>query len=187
MMTAMYRNHLVTLWSFSCIIAYVLPINVYPTYGGQNSSLVLPTSVNNSALGNNPRPALPYHVQVTDSETSIQFTQYFALADANKYYPCIIQALVEIYEAAIYDRGNKPLRGDIYVLRQYNIIIDIQKIPGLARRINLKYATVVRMLQAVELFTHEYGTYGLALVIFEERVAVGTAIIRPYTENGTDE
>ncbi|KAL8784135.1 MAG: hypothetical protein Q9195_009159 [Heterodermia aff. obscurata] len=182
----MYRNHLVALWIFSYITAYVLSTNLYPKYDAQNSSLVLPTFGNSSGLNINPRPALPYHVQVTGSETSVQFLQYFALTDADRFYPCIIQALFEFYEAAIYDRGNKPLRGDIYVLRQYDILIDIKKNPA-ARRNSLKYATVVRMLHAVQLFTHEYGTYGLSLIIFEEGVAVGSAIIRHYTGDGADE
>ena len=182
----MYRDHLVALCGFSYIVAYVFSTNLYPIHGAQNASLVLPTFANDTKLNINPRPVLPYRVQVTDSETSIQFTQYFALTDADRFYPCIIQALVEIYEAAIYDRGDRPLRGDIYVLQRYDIIIDIHKKPG-ARRNSLKYATVVRMLQAVELFTHEYGTYGLSLIIFEEQVAVGIAILRQFTGDGVGE
>ena len=182
----MYRNFLVILCGFSFIVAYVCSTNLYPKHDAQNSTLVLPTFLNNTSLNTKPRPILPYHVQVTGSETSVQFTQYYAPTDANRFYPCIIQALVEIYEAAIYDHGDRPLRGDIYVLRRYDIVIDIQKKRG-APRNSLKYATVVRMLQAVELFTHEYGTYGLLMTIFEEQVAVGVAVVRHFTEGGAGE
>lgn len=178
----MHRNLLVALCNSSYILAYVLSTNLHPNYSAQNSLLVLPTFVNSTGLDMKPRPILPYHVQITDSETSVQFTQYFALTEAGQFYPCIIQALVEIYEAAIYDRGNRPLRGDIYILRRYDIVIDIKKYPR-APRNSLKYATVVRMLQAVQLFAHDYGTWGLQLTIFEERVAVGLASIRRHTED----
>ena len=186
MRTGMYRDHLVALCGLSYIVAHVFSANLYPKHGAPNASLVLPTFVNNTGLNINPRPVLPYHVQVTGSDTSIQFTQYFALTDADRFYPCIIQALVQIYEAAIYDRGDRPLRGDTYVLQRYDIIIDVHKMPG-APRNSLKYAAVVKMLLAVELFTHEYGTYGLSLVIYEEQEAVGIAIVRQFTGDGAGE
>ena len=43
------------------------------------------------------------------------------------------------------------------------------------------------MLQAVELFSHEYGTYGLSLVIFEAQMEVGLATIRQDTGDGLGE
>ena len=181
----MHRNHLVALCIFSPIFACVLSTKLYPSYSSQNSPPVLPTFVNSSGLNMRPRPILPYHVQITGSQTSVQFTQYFALAEANTFYPCIIQALVEMYDTAIYDRGNRPLRGDIFVLRRYGIILDIKKYPR-APRFSLKYATVVRMLQALELFAHDYGTWGLWLIIFEEQVPVGLAVIRQDTEDEPD-
>ena len=181
----MHRYHLVALCSFSYMLAYVLSTNLYPNYGAQNSSLVLPTFANSTGFNMQPRPILPYHVLVTGSETSVQFTQYFALTEPNQFYPCIIQALVEIYEAAIYDHGDRPLRGNIYVLQKYDVIIDIKKYAR-APRNSLKYATVVRTLQAVMLFTHDYGPWGLQMTIFEEQVAVGLAVIRHHTEDGHD-
>ena len=185
MRSTMHRDHLVALCIFNRIFACVLSTNLYPRYSAQNSPPVLPTFVNSTGLNMKPRPILPYHVQITQSQTSVQFTQYFALTEADKFYPCIIQALVEMYDTAIYDRGNRPLRGDIFILRQYDIIIDIKKYPQ-APRFSLKYATVVRMLQAVELFAHDYGTWGLWLTIFEAQVPVGLAFIRYDNEDEPD-
>lgn len=128
-----------------------------------------------------PRPVLPYRVQVADSDISIQFMQYYAKIQPDELYPCIIHALVEIYEAPIYDHGNAPLRGDVYTMDQYNVLNDVRKTRG-ASHGSLRYATVVRMLQAVQLFMRDFGTYGLSMLLYEQDSEVGHAIVRGVFE-----
>ena len=132
-----------------------------------------------------PRPKLPYRVQVAESDVSVQFMQYFSIISPEKVYPCVIQALVEIYEAAIYDHGDAPLRGDLYKLHKYDVLIDVQRYPRRSTA-SLTYAAVVRMLQAYELFTHDYGSYGMFMYIFLHGDQVADVEIREVSEKGNE-
>lgn len=181
----MYWRFLSALICLVCIVSYVPSATSSPADISHNRSLIVPASGNATNLNIYPRPILPYHVQIGESDISVQFMQYYGLLNSNNIYPCIIQALVEMYEAAIYDSGNAPLRGDSYTSRVYDVLIDVQRLPR--SRPRLKYAAVVRMLQAVELFMHDYGTYGLALVIYDNGSQVGHAVVRQSYEFPTHE
>ena len=111
----------------------------------------------------------------------VQFNRYYQMIFHDNYYPCIIQALVALYETAIYDHGNAPLRTETYKLTEYGITIDFWENLS-APRGTLQYATCVRTLQAVQLFAHTFGISGLSMDIFEFGELVGHAIIREDVE-----
>ena len=176
---------LVVILNLSNTVAQSLAVAISSVAPAQRPS-VLPISVHSTGLAVSPRPALPYHVQVGESDISVQIMQYFPLMDPYKLYSCIIHALIEIYEYAIYDHGNAPVRGDIYTIRLDGIIMDFQKYTA-RRGPRLTYVAVVRALQALQIFAHQYGSFGMELIVYELGVQVGHAEIRRVLEHSTKE
>lgn len=172
----MYQKFFAVILNLSSTISAILAIAVSPTIAAQ-SLQVLPISVNSTGIGALPRPALPYHVQVGESDVSVQIMQYYALMDPYELCSCIVHALIEIYENAIYDHGNAPVRGDTYTIRLEGIVMDFQRY-AMRRGPRLTYVAVVRTLQGVQIFTHQYGSYGMSLIIYELGVQVGHAVVR---------
>lgn len=181
----MYSSFLVVIINPSKTVSQSLAIALYSVVAAQGPS-VLPFSANSTGIGVLPRPALPYHVQVGESDISIQVMQYYPLMDPYKLCSCIVHALIEIYEKAIYDHGNAPVRGDIYSIRLDGIIMDFQKYTA-RRGARLTYVAVVRVLQALQIFAHQYGSLGMALIVYELGVQVGHAVIRRIPEHSTNE
>lgn len=181
----MYLKFLVVVLNLSNTVAQSPAIALSSVVAAQSPS-VLPISVNSTGSGVSPRPALPYHVQVGESDISVQIMQYYPLMDPYKLCSCIIHALIEIYDNAIYDHGNAPVRGDIYSIRLDGIIMDFQKYTA-GRGARLTYVAVVRALQALQIFAHQYGSFGMALIVYELGVQVGHAVIRRVPEHSTKE
>ncbi|KAG6986707.1 hypothetical protein G7Y79_00073g098060 [Physcia stellaris] len=181
----MYLAFLVVILNLSNTVAQSLAIALSSAVVAQTPS-VLPISLNSSALGFSPRPALPYHVQVGETDISVQIMQYYPLMDPHKLCSCIIFALIEIYEYALYDHGNAPVRGDIYSISLDGIILDFQKYTA-RRGARLTYMAVVRALQALQIFAHQYGSFGMELIVYELGVQVGHAEIRRVLEHSTKE
>ena len=181
----MYPRFLVVILNLSNTLSQSLAIALSSVVAAQGPS-VLPFSVNSTGIGVLPRPTLPYHVQVGESDISIQVMQYYPLLDPYKLCSCIVHALIEIYENAIYDHGNAPVRGDTYTIRLEGIIMDFQKYTA-RRGARLTYGAVVRALQALQIFAQQYGSFEMALIVYELGVQVGHAVIRRIPEHSTNE
>ena len=150
----------------------------------RNSSLLLPTAPLTTSTSTSldvylPRPTVPFEWRVPNSDTMLLVVWYYRNMLAKTLYSCMIEALCELYQTAIYDHDDLPVRADRYQQQKFGVVIDIKRYTN-PETPTLYYSTAVKTLLGIEQIYHTYSTTcGLSMIVHEQGRRVARAVIKP--------
>ena len=94
------------------------------------------------------RSKLPIEWLVPNLETILLILRLDRNMRAKNVYSCIIEALAKLYQTAVYDYADVPVRADGYEQQKYGVFIEVSRYTKPESPI-LYYSTVVRTLQGL--------------------------------------
>ena len=149
----------------------------------RNASFPLPStpivSTGNVSMNDlQSRPSVPFEWQVPDSETKLIVVWYYRNMLSKNVYPCLVEALSELYVIALYDHDDMPVRADSYQQQCYGVSFDLARYQTPETPV-LYYSTVMRTLLGIsQIYQFFEKPCGLSLRVYEDGQNVAHAILK---------
>lgn len=146
------------------------------------SSLLVPSSEvksNITSILNPARPEVPFEWPISNSDIKLLVVYYYRVVPIKNVYTNVIEALYDLYQTAIYDHGDLPVRAGKYQHQSRDLLIEVSQYeePGTPE---LYYSTVVRTLWGIQQIFQAYTRmHGMSMVVFEHGQKVARASLKP--------